>query len=71
MPRLTAIFFNRRPDKSPLEKEMVECVFSKDQLLGVVTVSQTNVWSSLDHLGAVFFSQKTKKMCYKVLGAKT
>ena len=54
--------FNRRPVKSPLEKVLSDFCFSKSQFLGVVILSQKNVGSSLDHLAAVFYSQKKRKI---------
>ena len=44
--------------------------FSKNQFLRVLTLSHKNVGSSLDHLAAVFYSQKTQDCVIRSSGPK-
>ena len=64
------ILLNRRPVKSPLEKVRSNFFFSKNEFLWVLPLSHKNFGSSLDHLAAVFYSQKTQDCVIRSLGSK-
>ena len=63
------LWVNRCPVKSPLKRIRSDFFFSKNEFLGV-TVSPKRFGSSLYHLAAIFYSQKTQN-CDKVRRAKT
>ena len=51
-------------------KKFGQFFFSKNEFLWVLPLSHKNVGSSLDHLAAVFYSQKTQDFVIKSLGPK-